>query len=506
MSLIHTIDKYGKSKQYQVAHIYREKKITYEELRKKSDALAAFIIENYENDKCPIMVFGHKESEMLVSFMGCVKSGHAYIPVDSSLPNDRIKEIIEVANPKIVIAIEKLNLQLPQVEIITLDVLNDIFKEYDGNVVDDINYVKENEVYYIIFTSGSTGKPKGVQITLQCLESFINWGLSLCGGNKNIFMNQAPFSFDLSVMDTYLSLASGGTLFSIDKKMISNMKELFYYLNISDITTWVSTPSFADMCLSDSTFNSTILPNLKTMLFCGETLTNSTVEKLHNRFSNTAIYNTYGPTETTVAITSIKVDKEINCKEKPLPVGYCKDDTHVFIVDKNLNILQEGNKGEIVIAGDSVSIGYLNDEKNTNKSFYKIKIKDKEIRAYRTGDKGYLKNNLLYYNGRLDFQVKLNGYRIELEDIESNLKKVKNVENAVVIPYTKDEKIQYLIGVVKLKENIEEKEFKIAMMLKNELKNHIPEYMIPRKIVIKNQLPITQNGKVDRKLLMEEMI
>ena len=508
MNLIDIIDNHGNYNGNSTAHVYGGSTITYKELADKSNALASYLIKEYEFDKTPIVVYGHKQHEMLIAFLACVKSGHAYIPIDSSLPEERVRDIVNDSGTKLVLNIGNSELNFNNTEAKNLEEIKTIINKNIREIPDKKFRVQQEETYYIIYTSGSTGKPKGVQITLSCLESFVNWGLGLCKNSldKNtIFMNQAPFSFDLSVMDLYLSLASGATLYSIDKSMISNLKLLFENLKTSGISIWVSTPSFAEMCLADRNFSEELLSNLRLFLFCGETLTNSCVAKLHDRFSKASVINTYGPTEATVAITSVDVTKEINEAISPLPVGKVKSDCKILILDEKGKELDEGEKGEIVIVGDSVSIGYYKNNQMTERVFSNYVINGAEKRSYRTGDEGYLKNGMLYYSGRIDFQIKLNGYRIELEDIENNLRKVEMVKNAVVIPILKEGKVQYLASAVVLNNQINEKEFKIVMMIKNELKKFLPEYMIPRKIVIRDSLPMTTNGKVDRKILVEEM-
>ena len=196
-----------------------------------------------------------------------------------------------------------------------------------------------------------------------------------------------------------------------------------------------------------------MLPELKAMVFVGEVLPKTLCEELLNRFPNTRIINGYGPTEATVAISINDMNKELLLCEGSLPIGYPMKNSIVKICDENGNELSEGEKGEIVIVGPSVSKGYFNNEEKTNQSFFYDDYNGKKCRAYKTGDLGYYIDGNLYYCGRKDFQIKLNGYRIEIEDIENNLIKVSNVKNAAVVPISKDDKIAYLTAFVELKED-----------------------------------------------------
>ena len=190
-------------------------------------------------------------------------------------------------------------------------------------------------------------------------------------------------------MDLYLSLASGSVLFSIDREMTGNLRELFAFLKRSGTTVWVSTPSFAELCTADSSFNQDLLPEMKLFLFCGETLPNECVNKLLDRFEGVRVVNFYGPTETTVAVTAIEIDQEICDRIRPLPLGYVKNDCRIFIVDENGAPVPDGERGEIVIAGDSVSPGYYNNGEKTARAFSTIEVEGVLKRCYRTGDFGY---------------------------------------------------------------------------------------------------------------------
>ena len=305
--------------------------ITYRELWERSDLLAKYVKQICDDDYTPVIVYGHKNPNMLVAFLACVKSGRAYVPVDISVPQSRVEAIIDSVAPKLILTTE----DLPQYkDHKTTNILRDDYVTGVCATVDESDYVKGDSVYYIIFTSGSTGTPKGVQITYDALNYFTEWALTLGSNSKTRkrFINQAPFSFDLSVMDLYMSLASESCLCSLEKTVQTDYKKLFARLRETEANVWVSTPSFADMCMADKAFCEELMPNIELFLFCGETLTNKTVSGLMERFPKAQIYNTYGPTESTVAITEVLVTPSVNEQFNPLPVGKAKPGTTLFSV------------------------------------------------------------------------------------------------------------------------------------------------------------------------------
>lgn len=491
---------------------YKQFGITWGELDDSSDRLASYFNHSLAT-KTPIVVYGHKDPYMLVCFLACVKSGRAYCPVDISVPLSRVEAIIQEVNPELILATEELSLNFEN--ILSYHSIISIIEKEKSSLGREC-YVVAEDVFYIIFTSGSTGTPKGVQITRDCLDHFIQWALTLGDvllknqvedRNENrseepclTFLNQAPFSFDLSVMDLYLSLYCGGTLWALEKEVQSDMKLLLASLERSGADVWVSTPSFADVCLSDRKFSEEILQKLRLFLFCGETLTNRTADRLIEAFPYAEIVNTYGPTESTVAVTAVHVTPELCRKENPLPVGKEKEGTQILIMDPKGQILPEGEKGEIVIVGDTVSIGYWNNQELTDKVFGIADTEKGCSRLYHTGDKGYKKDGQLFYCGRMDLQIKLHGYRIEIEDIESNIMKLPGVEKAAVLPVYRGEQVRSLTAYIVFRDKVTDS-FETAQKMRAELKSFLPDYMIPKKIVFLETLPMTNNGKVDRKAL-----
>jgi D-alanine--poly(phosphoribitol) ligase subunit 1 len=316
-----------------------------------------------------------------------------------------------------------------------------------------------------------------------------------------VFLNQAPFSFDLSVMDLYCSLVTGGTLFSISRDLIENPKKLYRALETSGVTTWVSTPSFAQMCLVEDRFAEAMLLRVRRFLFCGETLAPQTAAQLLARFPQAQVWNMYGPTEATVATTSIQIDAAILEKQSPLAVGRVMPGTKIFIVDQNGNELSANNRGEVIIAGPNVSPGYVGRPDLTARAFFDYR----GLRAYKTGDRGRFVDDLLFFEGRIDGQIKLSGYRIELGDVEANLRALPTVRDAVVIPVIKSDAAQSLTAFVSLAARNEASDFKLAHNLRSQLRERLPVYMLPRKFIFLDAFPMTANGKIDRIALAKSL-
>jgi len=485
MNLIERIDHWAVVAPEATAHINDGRTLTYGELCRRSDALACYLTQRFGDDRRPVAVLGHREPEMLIAFLSAVKSGRPYVPLDTALPQQRIEKILATSRAALVLT--------PK----------DMLQFSASEARAPARAVQRDEPFYILFTSGSTGEPKGVIITLACLENFITWMLKKQGFVQlsEVFLNQAPFSFDLSVMDLYCSLATGGTLFSISRDHVANPKELYRALTSSGVTTWVSTPSFAQMCLVEERFSEVMLPRVRRFLFCGETLTPQTAAHLLKRFPRAQVWNTYGPTEATVATTSIRIDAGILEQYSPLPVGHPMPGSEIFIVNGNREVLPANQRGEIIIAGPNVSPGYLARPDLTADAFFQYRGQ----RAYRTGDFGRFRDNLLFFEGRMDEQIKLSGYRIELGDVEANLRALAIVRDAVVIPVIKDGTVQSLAAFVVLAERDDASHFDFSHRLRNRLSERLPTYMLPRKFVFLDAFPMTANGKIDRASLAKSL-
>lgn len=480
---------------------------TYGDLKKDSDSLAAHIDRLGLPDKSPVVVFGGQEYEMLATFVALTKSGHAYIPIDSHSALERVAAIVEVAEPSLIIAINDFPLADVAAPIFSAEQVQTAFRE--GASYELSHPVQGDDNYYIIFTSGTTGKPKGVQISHNNLLSFTNWMITdkeFATPARPQMLAQPPYSFDLSVMYWAPTLALGGTLFALPSAVTQDFKQLFETILSLPIAIWTSTPSFADMALLSDDFNSQKLPQLTHFYFDGEELTVKTAQKLRDRFPQARIINAYGPTEATVALSAVAVTDEMlqNCKR--LPIGYTKADSPTFVIDEEGRKVPNGQQGEIIVCGPAVSKGYLNNPEKTAEAFFEFE----GLPAYHTGDVGSMTDEgLLLYGGRMDFQIKFNGFRIELEDVSQNLNKSKYVESAVAVPrYNKDHKVQNLLAYVILKDGVAEqfeREIDITKAIKEDLQDIMMSYMMPSKFLYRETLPLTPNGKIDIKGLISEV-
>lgn len=497
--VIKQIDQIAVNDPDRIAYDYLGKLNTYGELKRRSDAYAAKIKAMDIPAKTPIMIWGGQTFEMIASFLGAVKAGHAYIPIASYSNSERLTMIQEVSQSPAVISIDPLPIDMPNIKVLTPDEVKN-----DGTKITDNDFVEGDDNFYIIFTSGTTGKPKGVQISHNNLLSFVNWELTdFKLPDHPSFLAQAPYSFDLSVMSLYPALTSGGKLVVLPHDVTENIGKLFQTLPNLKFNVWVSTPSFAEMCFLDPTFDEKHHPELTDFLFCGEELSHKTAQMLKKKFPNAHIYNTYGPTETTVAVTQVEITDDILDKYDRLPIGVAKEDTKIEI---DTSKGEKTDQGEVVISGPSVSKGYLNNPEKTSAAFYQD---DKnEYSSYRAGDLGFLDGNMLFYRGRIDFQVKFNGYRIELEEINFYLAKNPLVRYGVVAPkYNSQHKVQQLVAVVELADGVREKytDEELIKKLREDLSKDIMPYMLPQRFIFREEMPISQNGKVDIKQVIKEV-
>ncbi len=476
-------------------------RLTYGELRLRSAALATRLA----GGTSPVLVYGHKEPAAVVAFLAALRSRRAYVPADPSSPPARIERMIDATAAGDAVLVREappaLSVALSERGIapIRLDPLAEALPIGDAPRIARPSDAMSPA--YVVFTSGTTGDPKGVPVPIGALDHFTAWLTHAVGlADDEIVLDQAPFSFDLSVMGLYAALLTGGALFSVTAEETGDPRVLFARLDGAPITTWVSTPSFARFCASEPRFRRAMLPRLRRFLFCGEALAPRLARELLSRFPEVEMWNTYGPTETTVAVTGMRIEASRAAGERPLPIGRPFPGIDVWIADgaDPATEVPAGHDGEIVIAGPQLALGYLGTP--ARGGFVTL---PGGRRAYRTGDVGHVDptDGLLYCGGRLDRQVKLHGYRIELEEVEVQLRRVPGVDDAAVLAVERDGRPDHLAAFVTGGAPLPPSDLALTRAARALLAEHLAAYALPRSVRRLPSLPLTTNGKVDRSAL-----
>lgn len=487
--------------------------ITYAELDAQSDALACYL-DAHVAPKEPVVMYGHKGCSMLTCMFACMKSGRPYVPVDTSFPASRIDAILGQLDDALVLCtapLDQSELEAPVQKLVAPEELAAICAQTpDAAALAALTPIEGDDANYILFTSGSTGKPKGVVQRAESIDLTSDYFATLLPEPDPadpdagiVLFNRAPFSFDLSLFDFLIALPYGNTMFALEKEAEYSLAMSFEALRESDLTLWVSTPSFLNMCLADPSFGPELLPKAKVFLMCGETLHNATAAQFMERFPEAVIVNMYGPTETCGAVTDVTITPEMAADANPLPVGTPSAYSQIIIADpETLKPVPDGQEGEILILGNTAASGYYQLPEKTAECFFTMEDpQGVPQRCYRTGDAGFISpDGQLQYRGRFDLQLKLNGYRIELGDIEENLNTLPSVAASCVVPVMKNGMITALAAHIVPAHGVTA-DRTLTKQLKEELKELLPAYMIPRTFKYHDVLPTNVNGKIDRKAL-----
>ena len=489
-----------------IAVVFEEKQLTYQELNNKANQLAHYLHNNYQTKADDIICLLLERSEwMIVAILGVFKSGAAYCPISPEYPEERILFILQDTQSKCLITNCKLKIE--NVHFLIVNLMDEQFlKElYSLTIYHLPLTISSRSLAYIIYTSGTTGNPKGVMIEhggvinlIYALDKSHFWQ------DEERMLNFFSYIFDPSVEQFFIPLLKGFTLFMISEELIQDVDGLISFINKNEITHFHTTPSY---------FNSlpiVTLPTLNRLILGGERVTNEIRNKVYKTiFDNILFLNEYGPTETTITSLVSSLNNTID-----LNIGSPISNTCIYILNKEGLLLPQGSIGELYIGGDGVARGYLNKLELTVECFIKNpfqteedKKKNRNGRLYKTGDiVRMLSDGNIEYIGRNDFQAKIRGYRIELGEIENRIQGFQTriegfqdfrmIEQAVVLVNDKGDN-KYLVGYFVAKEQVDVEE------LRSYLSKQLPDYMVPTGLLQIEQMPLTVNGKLDRKALLD---
>lgn len=504
MDLLHKLfEKQAEKTPDNTALVYSGESISYIELNQRSNQLANYFIKNGAGKGTLIGLCVERSFEMVIGLLGILKSGSAYIPIDTDYPPNRIEFMISDSNAKIIITQKRIldNITSDNAKILFIeDIIKDIQKEDSKNP--EVNIGLEDPAY-VIYTSGSTGTPKGVIISHRSISNHMLWMKEVFKPDeRDSVLQKTPFSFDASVWEFYLPLITGGKLVMAKPEGHLDMPYLTLTIIKNDITYLQLVPSLLRMLIEEKGFEK--CKSLKNIFCGGEALTYELQEKLLSKL-DVNLYNLYGPTEATIDSTYFMCGK--NYESRTIPIGKPVYNATAYILDKYLNPLPAGVPGELYLGGVNISKGYLNNPELTNEKFSDDKFdKSGNGKLYKTGDLArYLKDGNIEFLGRTDHQVKLRGLRIELGEIESAIERFGTVSQAVVTVREDKPGSQRLTAYIVFEEGINNNlnDMNGTDEIKDHLRNLLPSYMIPFDFVILDKFPLTPNLKIDRKALPE---
>ena len=472
------------------ALIFEDTHLSYAELNKRANQLANYLINNGTKKNQIIGVYMKRSVEMVVALYGILKAGAAYLPLDSSYPEKRIKYMIEDSEVQTILVNENVENILDKFggKIVNIRENNelDICADTNPNVIID-----ENDYAYMIYTSGSTGKPKGVINIHKGIRNRILWIRTYFKEDPDSRqMQKTPFSFDVSLGEFFGSLTNGACLVVARP---DGHKDVDYMIDLiikEKVTHVHFVPSLLKQFMASERVEQ-CRDIIRQICCTGEPLPYELVEEVKNKLPNADIFNLYGPTEAAVEVTcwncKDKIDKRI------IPIGKPICNTQIYILDPYMKVVPIGVIGELYIAGDNLAVGYFHREELTSERFINSPFEEGQ-KIYRTGDYArYMPDGNIEFIGRIDNQVKIRGNRIEIGEIETDLSKCEGVKDCAVI-VSKEESPRIIAFVIPVYDDDDYKR-KLVPNLRQELGQKLPDYMIPSIFMFVDKFELLPNGK-----------
>ncbi len=499
-----------------------DRSLTYGQLEDAANRLANALIACGVTRGDRVGIHLTKSIWSVVSVHAIHKAGAAYVPLDPNAPPERARYILGAAGIKVLITERSKALRLTQPEpcsldsllqtVVSVDDCHDLPAALAGTAINLSDVLAHGDsrrpesttiwtdLAYILFTSGSTGKPKGVMISHLNALNFVNWAHREFGvSDRDVVANHAPLHFDLSIFDVFASMKAGATVALVPDELAYFPYALAEWIERQRITIWYSVPSILSMLVRQGRLERFPFERLRTILFAGEVFPVKHLRQFMSAISRATYYNLYGPTETNV-ITYYRVEPPSLETLEQIPIGRACANTEVFVIDdEGRAVTEPGIEGELYARGSNVAAGYWGDADGTRRAFVNDpRSREPVHQVYRTGDivKLGTDGNLVFI-GRRDEMVKSRGYRIELGEIESVMYRHPRILEAAVVAIP-DEVLGNRIkafAVSRPDQELAEEE------VRRHCSNYLPKYMIPESVELRDSLPRTSTGKVDKTAL-----
>jgi len=475
--------------------------LTYQELNVKANQFAEYLRSVGVGKNTPVGICMDRSLYAIISILGIIKAGGAYMPIDPDYPIERKKFMLDDSEAKVLIADKHLLDSLPATKVKIIcpaTEWDNLTNKFSGkNNLININTPEDS--FYIIYTSGSTGKPKGVQITHR---NILNHNFSVIRDfaltKKDIVMQFGSISFDLSAEEIFPTLLLGAQLLLRTDDVLSSMNKFIAFVNDNKVSV-LDLPTAFWHELVDNLKDNSMPPSVKLVIIGGEKASSEKMKRwLKYTKSKVRLLNTYGPTETTIIASMFECDKNMISGE--VPIGRPIANTQFYVLDSYLQHVPIGISGELYIGGAGVAKGYINRKELTTEKFIQNHFsQNSNAKLYKTGDLvRYRTDGCIDFVGRIDHQVKIRGFRIELGEVESVMLALDSVKDVTVV-LREEQSDKCLTAYYVLNPSAQ----KSSEEIKNEMSKRLPDYMIPALFMELNKIPVTPNGKVDKKNLPE---
>lgn len=466
------------------AIIYKNEAFSFDYINQKANQLARYFVEQQAVIKGDLVGICLDRSEwMIISILATLKAGAAYVPIDPGYPEERKKYIVEDSQCKYVVDFENIETIKGNLELYEF-----------SNITNTTNL---DDTAYVIYTSGSTGNPKGCVVPHKGVINRIDWMWNAYSyTNQDVILQKTTFTFDVSVWEIFMPLCWGTKMILCEQNDIADPERIVTLIDKYQVTCLHFVPSMLNVFIKTLITNGHKegqLESLRAVITSGEALPVTLVKEWYQSISNAPIHNLYGPTEASIDVThfTTSVNDEI------IPIGKPIWNTQMYVLDEQHNLQPQGVVGEICIGGVGLAKGYLNNQELTNQKFVSNPFVSGQ-KMYKTGDLGrWLPDGNIEFIGRKDYQVKIRGFRIELGEIEATLLDHEGVQSAVVLVQTNENNESYLAAYIVTEAFVENQE------VKTWLESKLPYYMVPAVFVQIDEIPLTHNGKTDRKKLTQ---